>query len=71
MRDAEPGWLRTMAAVSSIGLLILISTGIGLVFGLWLDRMLGTTPWLAFVFTLFGLAAGLVEAVKILIRAGQ
>ncbi|MBI2843025.1 MAG: AtpZ/AtpI family protein [Armatimonadetes bacterium] len=72
MRQTEDyGWLRTLGVISSIGFLILIATGIGLIFGLWLDRMLGTTPWLAFVFTMLGLASGLVEAVRILVKAGE
>ena len=54
--------------VSSIGLLIFVSTAIGLGIGYWLDSKLGTTPWLAFILTLFGLASGLYEAVVLLIR---
>lgn len=71
MRQVDYSWLRTLGAVTSIGFLIGIATGIGLLFGLWLDRVLGTSPWLAFIFTLIGLAAGLYESVKILIKAGQ
>ena len=71
MRQTDLSWLKTLGSVTSIGFLILIATGIGLFFGLWLDKMFGTSPWLAFIFTLLGLIAGLIEAVKILIKAGQ
>lgn len=71
MQQSDYSWMRTLGAVASIGFLILIATVIGLVFGLWLDRVLHTSPWFAFIFTLIGLAAGLVEAVKILMKAGQ
>jgi len=71
MRRADLGWLRTLGAVASIGLLILIATMIGLAFGVWLDKLFGTSPWLTFLFTLLGLAAGLVESAKILMKVGQ
>ena len=61
--------MQTAGVVSGVGLLIGVSTGIGLGLGLWLDGKLGTKPWLAFIMTLFGLAAGLYEAIKILIKA--
>jgi F0F1-type ATP synthase assembly protein I len=62
---------RVLTAVTSVGFLILIAIGIGLLFGLWLDKILHTGPWMAFVWTIIGLAAGLYEAAKILIKAGQ
>ncbi|MEN6356341.1 MAG: AtpZ/AtpI family protein [Armatimonadota bacterium] len=71
MNGSNFRWAKTMAQVSSIALLILVSTGIGLGLGYWLDGKLGTTPWLAFVLTIVGLAAGLYEAVKILIEATE
>lgn len=56
-----------MGLITSIPLLILISVGIGLWVGMWLDSKLGTTPWLAIVLTLLGLAAGLYESARLLI----
>ncbi|MFQ3549366.1 MAG: AtpZ/AtpI family protein [Armatimonadota bacterium] len=49
--------------------MILIATLIGLGLGYFLDSKLGTKPWLAFIFTIFGLAAGIYESVKILMGA--
>jgi len=68
MNDPDNRWMQTMSKVGGIGLLILISTFIGMGLGYWLDSKLGTSPWLAFVMTLVGLAAGLYEAIKILIQ---
>ena len=69
MSESNYRWARTLGLVSSIGLLIGISTAIGLGLGYWLDSKLGTKPWLAFILTIFGLASGLYEAIKILIEA--
>ena len=69
MREPKYAWMRSVALISSIPLLILISVGIGLGAGTWLDSKLGTEPWLAVVLTLFGLAAGLYESAKLLIDA--
>lgn len=69
MSDSDNRWMRQGAMVSSIGLLIVVSTLIGIGLGYWLDSKLGTKPWLAFVFTLLGLAAGIYESAKIILAA--
>ncbi|OFX15503.1 MAG: hypothetical protein A2Z18_05820 [Armatimonadetes bacterium RBG_16_58_9] len=69
MTEPNYRWVRTAGTVSSIALLILASTGIGLGLGVWLDGKLGTKPWLAFALTLVGLISGLYESVVILIKA--
>ena len=69
MSEPNYRWVRTAGTVSSIALLILASTGIGLGLGVWLDGKLGTKPWLAFTLILVGLFAGLYESVVILIKA--
>jgi ATP synthase protein I len=71
MRQADPGWLRGLAEISSIGLLILIATLIGLAVGWWLDSAFGTGHWLTLILTVLGLAAGLIEAMKIIVSAGK
>ncbi len=68
MNEPKNPWVQT-GEILSIGLLILVSTLIGLAVGRWLDVMLGTNPLLAFVFTLLGVAAGLYETIRILVRA--
>jgi F0F1-type ATP synthase assembly protein I len=61
-------WIQTAGEVGSIGLIVLVSAGLGLLLGIWLDRKFGTTPYLALTMTLVGLAAGIYEAVRILIK---
>ena len=48
---------RTLGYLSTIGLTMALSVGIGAVLGHWLDQKFGTTPWLFFVFLGFGIAA--------------
>lgn len=53
--------LRKAAALSSVGLVLVCSIFIGYFLGAWLDRKLGTEPYLMLVFTLLGIAGGFVE----------
>jgi len=48
---------RTLGYLSTVGLSMALSVGIGAVLGHWLDQKFGTTPWLFFVFLGFGIAA--------------
>lgn len=43
---------------STVGLEMGLSVLIGLFVGQWLDKRLGTEPWLLLVFLLFGMVAG-------------
>jgi ATP synthase protein I len=54
-------WVRQLAALSGVGLTLVISTVLGLVGGYYLDKWLGTSPWLMLVGLLFGIAAGFVN----------
>ena len=69
MSESNNRWMTQAALVSSIGLLIVVSTLMGLGLGYWLDGKLGTKPWLAFVLTLVGLAAGIYESARIILNA--
>ncbi len=69
MSESDNRWMRKGAMVSSIGLLIVVSTLLGLGLGYWLDSKLGTKPWLAFVFTILGLASGMYESYRIIMAA--
>ncbi|MFH1349968.1 MAG: AtpZ/AtpI family protein [Pseudomonadota bacterium] len=48
---------RTLGYLSTVGLAMAFSIGIGAVAGYYLDKWLGTSPWLFFVFLGFGIAA--------------
>jgi len=43
--------------LSRIAITILACVAVGIVLGVYLDRLLGTSPWLLLVFTLLGIAA--------------
>ena len=61
MRNDEPSVLRQLARLSTIGVSLVAATAIGLAIGYGLDRVLGTSPWLMLMFTLFGIAAGFLN----------
>lgn len=50
-----------MANVAQVGLTLVVATVIGLGAGYYLDRWLGTQPWLTLVGLAFGIAAGFVN----------
>ena len=63
--------VRRIADASSIGLAFPIAIAIGYFFGTWLDGVLGTAPWMMAVFSLFGVAAGFLNALRTAIRIGR
>ena len=65
MAGKDYKWLRTTGIASSIGLVLVISIVIGWAFGSWLDKKLGTSPWLMLTFTLLGIAAGFIEMIRL------
>lgn len=63
--DPEAKKMWTIAGTTgAVGLEIAAAIGIGYFGGQYLDRKLGTTPWLAWV----GFAAGIGAAIKALVR---
>ncbi|MBE0597664.1 MAG: AtpZ/AtpI family protein [Desulfuromonadales bacterium] len=50
--------IRNLGFLSSVGISMVAATFIGLAMGYYLDRWLGTTPWLTLIFLLFGIIAG-------------
>lgn len=59
-----PDQARQLGALFTVGLSFVLAVVIGVAFGLWLDRMLGTSPWLFFVFFSLGFAAGVLNLVR-------
>ena len=66
MFDAAKG----VYILSTAGLQIVVSILIGFGAGLWLDRWLGTKPWLMLLFIIFGVAAGFLNVYRIVKNAG-
>ena len=54
---------------SSVGLELGIAVIVALLFGMWLDRRLGTQPWLMLVFLCLGLVAGFRNVPRAVARA--
>jgi ATP synthase protein I len=54
---------------SSVGLELGIAVILGLLFGMWLDRRLGTEPWMMLLFLVFGLVAGFRNVLRAVARA--
>ena len=61
---------RKIAALSSLGLMLPSSIAIGLFMGYFLDKLLGTDPWLLIIFTLLGVASGFLSLFRGLKKLG-
>jgi len=59
---------RKFADLFSLGLVLPSSIAIGLLIGYYLDKWLGTNPWLLLVFTLLGIASGLTSFIRGVVR---
>jgi len=67
--SGERGTWKALGELSSIGLTLVISTVLGLVGGYYVDRWLGTTPWLLLIGLVLGIAAGFVNLFRSVSRA--
>jgi ATP synthase protein I len=61
---------RKLAALSSLGLMLPSSIAVGLFMGYFLDKLLGTDPWLLIILTLFGVASGFLSLFRGLKKYG-
>ena len=59
-----PDQLRTLGALSSVGLAFVIALVLGTLAGLWIDRTLGTSPWGFLLFFFLGLIAGALNVYR-------
>ena len=66
----ESSW-KALAELSSIGMTLVLATVIGLAAGYYLDRWLGTSPWLVMIGLGLGIVAGFVNFFRSVKRAGQ
>ena len=65
----EPNAWKALGELSTIGITLVVATVIGLAGGYYLDRWLGTAPWLTLIGLLFGIAAGFVNLFRSVKRA--
>jgi ATP synthase protein I len=56
--------MRTVGALSTVGLSFVLAIAIGTGFGVFLMRQFGAGPWAFFLFFFFGLAAGVLNVYR-------
>jgi ATP synthase protein I len=56
--------MRTIGALSTVGFSFVFAIAIGAGLGWYLDKVLGTRPWLFFVFFAIGVAAGILNVYR-------
>ena len=49
---------KTLGFLSSVGMSMVAATFIGLAMGYYLDKWLGTSPWLTLIFLVLGIISG-------------
>ena len=67
-RDEAKAMWRTVGRFGHIGLQFGIATGIGFLFGRWLDGKFGTAPFLAAFFALCGTASAAIDLYRLVRR---
>jgi ATP synthase protein I len=58
-RNATGDFAKAFALLAQMGITIAVCIGISILIGYYLDRFLGTSPWLLLLFILFGIIAAL------------
>ena len=71
MAPTSPSTWQLIGQLSTIGMSFVFALVIGFGVGFWLDGVLGTKPWLAFVGFFFGLAAGVLNVYRVMQLAGS
>jgi F0F1-type ATP synthase assembly protein I len=66
---SDANMVRTAWELSAGLLSFVIAIGIGWWFGTFLDRSFGTSPWMTGLFTVFGVAAGILNVSRTVSRA--
>jgi ATP synthase protein I len=56
--------VRQLGALSTVGFSFVLAVGLGVWFGLLVDRWLGSSPWGFFLFFVFGLVAGVLNVYR-------
>jgi ATP synthase protein I len=57
----ERSLLKQFLRASTVGLNLVLATFVGLAIGYYLDKWLGTSPWLTIIFLIVGIIAGFRE----------
>jgi ATP synthase protein I len=62
---------RTVGVLSTVGLAFVLAIVIGTAAGVWVDRSFGTGPWGFLIGFAMGLAAGVLNVIRITRDAGK
>jgi ATP synthase protein I len=55
---------RKLANISSLAMTLPVTIAVGLFFGYFLDKWLHTAPWMLCLWTLMGVASGLISLIR-------
>ena len=61
----EKPLLKQLLEASTVGIQLVLSTFVGFGMGYFLDRFLGTSPWLTAIFLILGIVAGFRELLRV------
>ncbi len=61
----EKPLLKQLFEASTVGIQLVLSTFVGFGMGYFLDKFLGTSPWLTAVFLILGIIAGFRELLRV------
>ncbi|HWS16338.1 MAG TPA: AtpZ/AtpI family protein [Candidatus Methylomirabilis sp.] len=70
-RQDRKAFFRELGKYSALGLEMALSVVIGMAIGYYLDRWLGTGPWLTVVWIALGFAAGVRSLYRAAVRSGK
>ena len=70
-RQDRKAFFRELGRYSALGLEMALSVVIGLGIGYYLDKWLGTAPWLMILWIGFGFAAGVRSLYRAAVRSGK
>ena len=58
MADDKRQLMKSLSFLSSLGIAMVAASFIGLFIGVYLDKWLGTSPWMTLIWLGFGIASG-------------
>ena len=63
--ESGGGEFRNYLRFSTLGIEMGVALVIGMLLGWYLDRLFGTRPWLIIIFSIFGMAAGFRNLIRL------
>ena len=71
MKEKKAGENKKWLSYTTIGMMFPASIAVGLTFGYFLDEFFHTSPYLLIIFTIYGIAAGFWNLIKITNQHGK